>query len=331
MRAHQPQPKRETEQVQRSPEPARPSASQAGAGRAPHLPLSPERLLTLQRTLGNTAVSRMLEQERQRLAAGRTAEAAAGRAISSQVPLGGPSSASPPVIQRMIYAEDGHALTQEEVNREAWYTKLHPEQQARINGLIEDEGAELSVESALEITRNTVVAAVNGTQKPEFDFLAEAWKKSDNLSAYDPEMTSAALGKEWKEIPTGTLTLEKSSVTTFGHHIPHTDLLVPHPGPWVDKASKSEDLASCIEYVLGENSVAYVLTDNEDKDGTRYAKVLVDRINEINNEKQNMEGYRPLVIEDTQATLNQEGAVRLGGVNLKPWHTGGYRVITISR
>ncbi len=109
---------------------------------------------------------------------------------------------------------------------------------------------------ALDRARNTVVAALDGSAgDPEGDFLAAAYRLRGNLSAYDPAMvinTVNAMLAGW-QIPPGAVTLTPGSVTGFGHRVPQTELLIPHPGPWARNAGPG-GLAACIEAVLGAQS-----------------------------------------------------------------------------
>jgi hypothetical protein len=48
-----------------------------------------------------------------------------------------------------------------------------------------------------------------------------------------------------------TAQLTQASITQFGQHVPYTDVLIPHPGPWVNDVQPPDDLAGCLETVLG--------------------------------------------------------------------------------
>jgi hypothetical protein len=147
---------------------------------------------------------------------------------------------------------------------QAWFAPLSPAQQARLVA-VADEDEVYSVTEALERTRNTVIAAVDGSAgNPECDFLAAACRLRGNLSAYDPVMVIGVVTGMLaaRQVPPGAVTLTAGSVTAFGHHVPQTELLIPHPGPWA-AAAGAGGLAACIEAVLGAQSTAYVLTDNE--------------------------------------------------------------------
>src|SRR5580658_6951965 len=128
-----------------------------------------------------------------------------------------------------------------------------------------------SVSQALDRARNTVVAAVDGTAgNPEGDFLAAAWQLRGNLRAYDPVMNEAIVNGMLAARHVAGVILARGSVTGFGQHVPQTELLIPHPGPWISQPGAAA-LAACIEHVLGAQSTAYVLTDNEPGSGQSQA------------------------------------------------------------
>lgn len=188
-----------------------------------------------------------------------------------------------------------------------------------------------SLQDALEETRNLVIGAVDGASPQEADFLADAARRYGNLSAYDPQMNPHLRDLlEARGIDPDLQRLHPGSITAFGHHVPYTTVLIPHPGPWIN-AARPDDLASCLEWVLGRSSVAYVLTDNEA--GSGYATALhahITETNEINVGRQ--EAYRPLQAEQLTLSTAQAGeSVQLGGVSFTLGHQPNYRIVKISR
>lgn len=193
----------------------------------------------------------------------------------------------------------------------------------------------VSLADALEDTRNLVVGAVDGVSPAERDFLINAAERYGNLSAYDPAMSPHQLGDSLSnllaqaEIDPDLLQLRRDSITAFGHHVPHTIVLIPHPGPWVND-DRPHDLASCLEYVLGRSSIAHVLTDNEGNLG--YAATLVARIDAINNAHDRMPGYRRLQVQQQTLNVPQAGqSVDVGDVPFQPTHQPNFKVVKISR
>jgi hypothetical protein len=114
-----------------------------------------------------------------------------------------------------------------------------------------------------------------------------------------------------------TCTVVKGSVTAFGNHVPNTDLLVPHPGPWV--TASTWDLASCLDHVLGADSRAYVFTDNEPD--SRQAEKLKEGIEKINAANVSRQGYRPMDVTVSDVL----------GVILPIAHKGGFRLTEVAR
>ncbi|PJE95506.1 hypothetical protein CUT44_23185, partial [Streptomyces carminius] len=154
------------------------------------------------------------------------------------------------------------------------------------------------VADALEQTRNTVVAAVDGGAGPEdVALLADLHGLRGNVTAFDPVMLPF-LGQQVESVlGSGNAVLRDSSVTDFGHHVPYTDVVVPHPGPWARDRSAS-GLAYSLEYVLGHHSTAHILLDNEVSaaESNQSAQLLAG-IKEINELYRDVPGYVPLRVE----------------------------------
>ncbi|TCO55779.1 DUF4157 domain-containing protein [Actinocrispum wychmicini] len=196
----------------------------------------------------------------------------------------------------------------------------------------DDEYAELT--DVLEQTRDTVVGAVDGSGgRREGDFLASAWRLRENVTAYDPEMQPNILRAmlDARQVPPGTSILNQSSITDFGAHVPNVHVLVPHPGPWITRAVPPNDLASCLDRVLGPGGEAYVLTDNEPAQG--FATTLVQQINNINTAGANASSYRPMTLHGPQAVQQAQPGDRtnLGGATLELGHAAQYAIIRITR
>ena len=180
------------------------------------------------------------------------------------------------------------------------------------------------------ISRSTVVAAVNAVSNDERDFLAWAWKLRGNLSAYDPEMLSVdgvRRSLEEREVSPRTCTVTKGSVTLYGQHVASTDILVPFPGPWI-MADRPQDLVSCLDHVLGADSQAYVLTDNEPAQA--FSSTLRERLTAINTANVAAQGYRPMQVTNTPVP-GQPQFVELGGVSLKVTHQPQFHIVHVRR
>ena len=211
-------------------------------------------------------------------------------------------------------------------------------QRARLVAMASD--AEIySVTEALDRARNTVVAALDGSAgDPEGDFLAAAYRLRGNLSAYDPAMvinTVNAMLAGW-QIPPGAVTLTPGSVTGFGHRVPQTELLIPHPGPWARNAGPG-GLAACIEAVLGAQSTAYILTDNE-MPGLSQSQALADGLQAANTAAAQQPGYTALTwlvtVPVVEAAMVQGNLLRftsLGGARLQIRHDPPHRLVEIRR
>ncbi|MEN3360678.1 MAG: hypothetical protein V7637_4660 [Mycobacteriales bacterium] len=243
-------------------------------------------------------------------------------------------------LQRRILT--GHGSSSQEITTAAGVRLmpevqgLHPAQLDRLIALAEDDQEYIHIINALDQTRNTVVGAVDGGRGgPEGAFLKSAWDWRRNVSAYDPAMKTdalrAMLNKEG--LPPATAQLTHGSITQFGQHVPYTDVLVPHPGPWVIDVQPPDDLASCLETVMGPNSRAWVLTDNETSKA--YATTLVQRITAINQANATRHGYRPLVVAEVKAVvptdIDGQPTTMLGEARLLIGHQPYYRLIRITR
>jgi hypothetical protein len=195
---------------------------------------------------------------------------------------------------------------------------------------------------ALDGARNTVVAAVDGLGgNSEGDFLAEAFRLRGNLHAYDLVLKQQVLGPmlSKRNVPLESVTLTVGSVTMFGEKVPKTELLIPHPGPWAYDQT-STGLGACIGYVLGPDSKAYVLTDNESsQDGQSAA--LVQKLQSLNEANAGKTGYTALswqvdVVKAESKLVDEQLARKadftvIGGASLQLRHDPPWRLVTITR
>lgn len=298
--------------------------------------LSPRLLLSLQRSIGNSVVARIASQLR---------EPVKTRDFEGIVDSASQSTPSAP-LQRIITVDNIKA-SPEMIEEIAKTKNLSVGQQKRLDELAKADIAEFTLDEALEDTRNTVVAAVDGLNvKREARFLGSASRIRDHLSAYDPEMKASilksTLPKYGGMIPSGALTLTKGSVKDFGKHVPYTDILIPHPGPWIAKASPPDDLASCLEYVLGVRSSAYVVTDHEPD--SAYSEMLKKSIDQLNQEHVGHVDYllmqatiTPISVEQLTGYDKQKkrGKFNLAGAELtlggRKGHRGQWHLVTITR
>lgn len=243
-----------------------------------------------------------------------------------------------PAVQRVILAspEPTPADVIDTANKVAArpeFQGISTEQRDRLTALAIDEDNAYTIAQAIELTRNTVVAAVDGVGGArEGNFVASAWQKRKHVSAYDPHLQPALRNMLTQHgVPTNTSPLSQSSVTAFGQHVPNTDVYVPHPGPWVE-VGPPDDLATCLERVLGPNSRAFVVTDNETS--SDYAGKLQTRIQHINTQNAHAMGYRPLVVQIQPIVPQHSGGglqTSVDGIPLTLGHQPNYRLVTITR
>ncbi|PJE98160.1 hypothetical protein CUT44_08670, partial [Streptomyces carminius] len=244
---------------------------------------------------------------------------------------------SGPVLAAFDESGEGREVTWAEVTSSAWFAELHPAHRERLRGV----GEFTLLEDALEETRNTVVAAVDGGAGPEdVALLADLHGLRDNVSVYDPAMMPHMPRFMERELGAGRAVLVQGSVTRFGHHVPYTDLVVPHPGPWAQMPNQLEGLAYSLEYVLGHHSTAHILLDNEDLPvETRQSALLLAGIEEINELYRDVPGYVPLRVElstpAVRARVSDNGRLEefteLGGVELRVRHRLPVTVVTVTR
>lgn len=218
-----------------------------------------------------------------------------------------------------------------------WYANAPQTQRARLTAMANDQEVYL-VDEALDRARNTVVAAVDGAAPEEISFLINAYNLRDNLQVFDlvlnVNVVTAALTH--RNFPPGNMTLNHGSVTAFGNQVPQTELLIPHPGPWARQGPPG-GLASCIASVLGTNSVAYVLTDNESQNDSQSAD-LATQLQNVNNANANVPGYTALTWTIVQPTIIEQligqeivRSTRLGGVLMQIRHSPPHRLVTVQR
>ncbi|MFG2632303.1 DUF4157 domain-containing protein [Streptomyces sp. NPDC048473] len=273
----------------------------------------------------------------------REAEATATRVMSRRVPdavhapeaAASAATASTAPVQRTLYMDGDEAkrrLTRQEVLSAAWYQDLHPDHQQRVEPYIDYE-THVAVGEVIEYTRNTVVGAVDGQRREDTEFLMEAWHRKQNLNAYDLAMQAGRLRESLEEwgIPPNTMQLTQGSITGFGHHVPHTDVLVPHPGNIWSRAAAPDGLAYCLESIMGANSTAWIFTDNEQA-GYSQAEAICTAINAINQDSSGNADYIPLAVQVNPVSGVTSGdTYDLADASLVIGHQPPYRLVTVTR
>ncbi len=271
-------------------------------------------------------------------AADRVVRGQSAAELFGDAPQPGPGQ---PVVQRVIIPDQPTEAepTDADLIDSATKVDARPEfhgvsagQRDRLIALAVDQETH-TIAEAIALTRNTVVAAVDGVGGArEGQFVANAWDKRKHVSAYDPNMQPALRNMLTQHgVPSNTSTLSQGSVTAFGQHVPNTDVFAPHPGPWIN-AEPPDDLASCLEHVLGPNSRAFVVTDNETT--LNYAATLQQRIQHINTQHANAVGYRQLAAQVQVIVPHNHGGAdhtSVDGIALTLGHQPNYRLITITR
>lgn len=280
----------------------------------------------------------------------REAEETATRALSAAPPSPageseqhdadtGRHESGAPAVQRMIAAGDPADPTLLESNDVPTYPAFAGLPQpmiAHLQTLAADDEEVYHVEEALAVVRNTLTGGVNVVSRGEANFLRDLASQRGQVSTYDPDMTPTAQATLASVgVPANAVLLHQASITAFGNHVPHTDIFVPHPGPWT-KLAPPNDLASCLDEVMGAASHAYVLTDNEPGQG--FAQSVIDGINRVNSGNAGVPGYVPLTFTVRELNVPEGTEVELGNPNFdrtrvpfQTRHSPNYRLIHISR
>lgn len=332
------------------------SAGRAGDRRTsvPRTPVPSRQVgnLDLQRSVGNAAVLRMLQRSghayaqpsMQRQVQGEEQHRhGAGCGHQQDVQR---SAATPggPQVQRLVYDSVDNGAAEElfletEADARAHYEGrgLPQEVVDRLASLAADEDQFLTQDEAMTMSRNAVTGAINVVAPQEANFLVGlARDRVGGVSAYDPDMTGVAQGildtiSLRDGLAAGSVVANRESITDFGHHRSHTDIFVPHPGPWVHLAPPN-DLATCLEHVMGPSSHASVLTDNEPTQG--FGQTLINNIDAINEAHADDPDYIPLTYTVTEESVEEGQPVDLGVRSSVPYntvHRPEYRVIRVSR
>ncbi|MEU2773564.1 lonely Cys domain-containing protein, partial [Streptomyces sp. NPDC007162] len=267
---------------------------------------------------------------------------AAGQNVAGQYAGSGNQNVAPPpppaeeveeeLPSLVEYDDQGEAtgvLEWPDILASSWYQGLHPGQQQRLRSVEDFSG----LRDALEQTRNTVVAAVDGGARSEdVEFLTNALRLRGNLSAYDPAMLPMLPQLMSSAADAGQLSLVTGSVADFGQHVPYTDLIVPHPGPWATREGPN-GLAQVLEHVMGPHSRAWVLTDNELPGGSQ-SNELAAHIEATNENNRDTPGYVPLQVEIHEPDIQWDEhrqVTDVGGVPLVIRHQGPFRLVTVVR
>ncbi|MFI8403987.1 hypothetical protein ACIGG5_27550 [Streptomyces sp. NPDC085463] len=253
------------------------------------------------------------------------------------------SAAAPggPQIQRLVYDSVDNGADQElfldnEAEARAHYAGRGVPQEV-VDRLAADEDQFLTQDDAMTMSRNAVTGAIDVITPQEAGFLVGlAGDRVGGVSAYDPDTTLGAQGildtVSRREGPAaGSVVANRDFITGFGHHRSHTDNFVPHPGPWIHLAPP-DDLATCLEHVMGPSSHASVLTDNEPSQG--FGQALVTNIDAIDAAHAGDPGYVPLTYTVTEENAQEGHPVDLGIRSPVPYntvHRPQYRVIRVSR
>ncbi|WP_426497230.1 hypothetical protein [Streptomyces sp. D54] len=309
-------------------------------------------ILGLQRSVGNAAVLSMLQRSghayaqpamRRQVQGEEQLRHGAGCGHQQDIQR---STATPgaPQIQRLVYDSVDNGAAEElfletDAEARAHYEGRGVPQEVvdRLAALAADEDQFLTQDEAMTMSRNAVTGAINVIAPQEANFLVDlAGKRVGGVSAYDPDMTSAAQGildtiSLRNGLAPGAVVANRDSITEFGHHRSHTDIFVPHPGPWVHLAPPN-DLATCLEHVMGPSSHASVLTDNEPTQG--FGQTLINNIDAINKAHADDPDYIPLTYTVTEEKVEEGQPVDLGvrsSVPYKTAHRPEYRVIRVSR
>ncbi|MER7909640.1 hypothetical protein [Streptomyces sp. NPDC096068] len=321
---------------------------------APRTPLPSSRtgVLGLQRSVGNAAVLHMLQRSGhayaqpsvQRQVQGEEQHrhgAGCGHREDVQRSAAAPGG---PQIQRLVYdsvdnGADEELFLDNEAEARAHYAGRGVPQEVvdRLATLAADEDQFLTQDEAMTMSRNAVTGAINVITPQEAGFLVGlAGDRVGGVSAYDPDMTLGAQGildtiSRREGLAAGSVVANRDSITGFGHHRSHTDIFVPHPGPWIHLAPP-DDLATCLEHVMGPSSHASVLTDNEPTQG--FGQALITNIDAINAAHAGDPGYVPLTYTVTEENAQEGQPVDLGIRSPVPYntvHRPQYRVIRVSR
>ncbi|MDP9796128.1 hypothetical protein J2S43_004640 [Catenuloplanes nepalensis] len=239
----------------------------------------------------------------------------------------------PDAINPTVMYDDPAQVT----SQDPLFAGLHPRQIARLQAIAADDmQAPVINDELFRRTRNVVIGAVDGLGADDARFFRELYQARGAFDAFDPAMQRRSMSRvlQRAEIAPGAVGAAASSITDFGYRVPYTEILIPHPGPWIYSTSPPNDLGSTLNHVMGHSSVAYVLTDNEPS-GTQ-SELLEARINQINEQNAGRDGFIPLQvrIREPQLQWNVERNLyqtRLGGATFVMGHAAGYQLVEIRR
>ena len=229
-----------------------------------------------------------------------------------------------PVIRRTLVDNSGGApvavTTEAQLQNYPWWNSLTGPQQDHILGYLDPDLPQHDLHQLLAtVPRRAVTGGMDLVNQESWVLIRQLVDRYDDVVCADPAL-DVQFTNQLKQKNDLSFSNVRQVIQQAAPGARNADIFIIHPGPWIYQANT---LHLDLQAVMTPGCVAYVLTDNEGSSGQ--ANTLVQGLAQLG-------GFTVTVQE---VARDQQGMVDLaptphGALRVKPYHTGGYRLIRIA-